>query len=356
MKTGICQCGNRLFFNNTVCLKCQASVGRCNKCECLTSFESQPNGGFACTHCKAIGSHCKNHIYKVCNSFVGSKDALCHWCGFTIVTPDLSKPGNAIRWIELERAKRRLLVELKSLGFPPFISDLCKTHPLSFQFLEDQTQPDGTLKKVFTGHDCGVIVVNILEADSVYREQMRVALGEPQRTLIGHMRHEIGHYIDWCYASRVALPEYHRLFGDPLSVNYDAAMQVHYASGPQPDWVQSHVSAYATMHPWEDFAETVNVYLDIMAIADTANAQGMTSINLSAAASADEIVRLVLEVAVNVSEFNLDFGLMPLLPEKFSPKVIEKLTYVHSLRSDAVIAQLPTRKNRLEPTLQKNSR
>jgi hypothetical protein len=335
MKAGTCQCGNRLFFNNTSCLKCHASVGRCNQCECLTSFATQPDGAFACTRCSAATFHCKNQTQRVCNSFVSKQETLCQWCEFTTITPDLTKPGNENRWVELERAKRQLLIELKSLGLPPFVGDVAKTHPLVFQFLEDETLPDGSVKKIYTGHDNGVIVVNTLEADSVYREQTRVALREPQRTLIGHVRHEIGHYIDWSFASQVALADYHRLFGDPLAFNYEAAMQAYYASGPPIDWMQSHVSAYATMHPWEDFAETVNVYLDVMAIAEISNSQGMTSIDVSPGAATSEIVASVLKVAVNISEFNLDFGLLPLLPEKFSPKVIEKLAYIHNLRSEA---------------------
>lgn len=340
MKTGVCKCGNRLFFNNTACLKCQASVGRCNQCECLTSFETQTHHRFACTNCDAITFPCNNCSHRVCNSYVCEQNSLCRWCAFTSVTPDLSKPGNDTRWVELERAKRRLLLELKSLGLPPFVADFGDSHPLVFQFLEDQTLSDGTLKKIYTGHECGVIIVNTKEADSIYREQTRVALNEPQRTLIGHMRHEIGHYFDWCYASRISLRQYHRLFGDPLAINYDAAMQAHYASGPPANWAQSHVSAYATMHPWEDFAETVNVYLDVMAIAETANSQGMTSIDVSPSMPADEIVRSVLEVAVNISEFNLDFGLMPLLPEKFSSKVVEKLTYIHRLRGEVLRGEI----------------
>lgn len=232
MQTGTCHCGNRLFFDNTTCLKCQASVGRCNQCEFLTSFETKSNGAFICTNCVTSAFHCKNQTLRVCNSFVDEEESLCQWCVFTTVTPDLTKPGNENRWRELERAKRRLLIELKSLGLPPFVGDLIKTHPLVFQFLEDETLPDGSVKKIYTGHDHGVIVVNTQEADSVYREQTRVACGEPQRTLIGHMRHEIGHYIDWSFASRVALPEYQRLFGDPLASNYDAAMQTHYTSEP----------------------------------------------------------------------------------------------------------------------------
>src|SRR3569623_1888140 len=33
-------------------------------------------------------------------------------------------------------------------------------------------------------------------------------------------------------------------------------MHRHYNEGPQPNWQENFVSAYATMHPWEDWAET----------------------------------------------------------------------------------------------------
>jgi len=340
MKSGRCQCGNRLFFGNSVCLKCCLSVGRCSVCEALTGFSAAPGGNFTCTRCQAVCGRCTNQAQQACNSFVSPNESLCAWCRFTQIAPDQSKPENIKRWVELERAKRRLLVELKALSLPPFIGNLASTHPLSFQFLEDEVFANGTVKKIYTGHEAGVIVVNIKEADSVYRERARVALGEPQRTLIGHLRHEIGHYIDWCYAGRVASEGYRNLFGDPLAFDYDDARRRYYTSGPPATWGSSYVSAYATMHPWEDFAETVNVYLDIMAIADTANTQGTASIDLSPSSPAEAIVQSVLDVAVNVSEFNLDIGLLPLLPEKFSAKVIEKMTFIHCLRSDAVIAQL----------------
>ncbi len=340
MKTGKCKCGNRLFFGNFSCLKCNRTVGRCIQCAALTGFDQRAGGQLICTACHSLAHPCANRDQLACNSFIADNAALCHWCRYTSVTPDLTNPQNLPRWIELERAKRRLLLELHVLGLPPFIGDLRQTHPLTFQFLEDAVLPDGSIQKVYTGHDQGVIVVNVLEADSVHRERTRIALGEPQRTLIGHMRHEAGHYIDWAYASRVAAQGYHQLFGDPDAVNYESAMQSHYQQGPPTKWAESYVSAYATMHPWEDFAETVNVYLDILAIGETANDQGLATIDLSPQVTADSIVKRVLEIAVMVSEFNFDFGLLPLLPERLRPKVIEKLAYIHGLRSDAMIANL----------------
>ncbi len=340
MKTGQCQCGNRLFFGNFSCLQCNRTVGRCDPCETLTGFDKQSDGSFVCAACRRACHPCDNREQLACNSLIGQKSSRCRWCQFTSVTPDLTQSNNVARWVELERAKRRLLIELHSLNLPPFLSELSQTHPLSFQFLEDVSLPGGSIQKVLTGHDCGVIVVNALEADSVHRESVRVSLGEPQRTLIGHMRHEAGHYIDWSFASRVAPQEYNQLFGDPGAVNYDLAMQNHYQHGAPPNWAESFVSAYATMHPWEDFAETVNVYLDIMAIGETANDQGLARIDLTAQVTAQSIVKEILRIATMVSEFNFDFGLLPLLPERLRPKVIDKLAYVHRLRSTAMVERL----------------
>ncbi len=176
---------------------------------------------------------------------------LCEWCCFTTLIPDLDVWPNLTRWITLESAKRRLLAELEQLGLPPYIGDIQTHYPLSFQFAVP-TEVDGSLQMVITGHAEGVITINGEEADSDRREATRVALDEPQRTLIGHMRHEIGHYIDWSYAWQVAQADYIELFGDPMAIDYEQAKQRHYAEGAPPDWPTRHVSAYASMHPWED--------------------------------------------------------------------------------------------------------
>ncbi len=340
MKTGKCQCGNRLFFSNYRCLACGSDVGRCDRCNALTSMSKVSEDHWSCDACDAAVQPCGNHAHAVCNVFVDLEKPLCQWCEFTTVTPDLQMPENIPLWIELERAKRRLLLELKQLEMPPYVADINESHPLSFQFLANKTLDDGTVEPVFTGHANGVITVNTQEADSVHREKTRVALREPQRTLIGHLRHEVGHYIDWAYASRVAAEAYQALFGDPAATDYEQAKNAYYAQGATADWAESYVSAYATMHPWEDFAETVNAYLDIMAIAATANDQGIAKFDISPNAAADKLVNGVLAIAIIVSEFNLDLGLSPLLPERLPPTVIAKLSFVHQLRNTKLKRQL----------------
>jgi hypothetical protein len=279
---------------------------------------------------------CNNQRHGVCGSYNAGRDTFCRWCEFTDIIPALSQPSIVNRWAKMEAAKRRLLHQLEDLCLPPYIADTATTHPLRFAFREDAVGKDGQKKPVTTGHQNGLITINLAEADSVHREQVRVQLGEPQRTIIGHMRHEVGHYIDWAWASRVAADEYHQLFGDPAKFDYSVAMKRHYEMGPPLNWADNHVSAYATMHPWEDFAETVNVYLDIMAIATTANDIGGQQFDLSVDADPTSLVRSVLQIVVEVSEYNFDLGLTPLLPERLPPAVIEKLCCIHRLRSDSL--------------------
>ncbi len=332
MKTGKCCCGNRIFFNNNECLACGVTLGRCMHCNQSCSFTVNA-GKLKCDCCHQPVFACVNQAFDVCHSYQAEPEQICRLCRFTTITPSHGNLESVGRWAIAERAKRRLLLELEDLHLPPFVDDLQTSHPLTFQFKENTTDKDGKSVKVITGHQHGVITINLAEANSVHRESMRVKLGEPQRTMIGHMRHEYGHYLDWSWASRFAAADYHRLFGDPDSIDYGDAMKRHYDQGPPTDWADHHVSAYATMHPWEDFAETVNVYLDIMAIATTANSIGGRGLELSPNSDAGELVHRVLDIVVEVSEYNFDLGLLPLLPERLSPSVIEKLTYVHSLRS-----------------------
>ncbi len=274
MKTSFCKCGNRLFFNNHSCLVCGRAVGDCHVCRHLTSFSQEALAVPPSSNAKAKNAvntlvtsdarwtcdqpaclrevvPCANRAKGACNSFVEVGDAeLCNWCQFTTCIPDLSEPDNQRRWAALEAAKRRLLAALQQLDLPPYIDHLTDQYPLAFEF-RAPVLVDGVLQTVSTGHAQGVITINAEEADSDRREAVRVALGEPQRTLVGHMRHEIGHYIDWSYAWQIARGEYIALFGDPHAVDYEQSKLRHYSTGAPTDWPLRHVSAYASMHPWK---------------------------------------------------------------------------------------------------------
>jgi hypothetical protein len=335
MKTSRCHCGGVIFFNNQRCITCGKTLGLCSSCRDEASFSEKDDGTLVCDRmgCQAEVLPCKNRDTGVCMSMVPvGNGELCEWCQFTEVVPDLSDPFHQAYWAELERAKRRLLLQLEELELPPFGDAETDLYPLRFRFMADGKDESDNAVPVYTGHAEGVITVNIREADSVYRESTRVLLREPQRTVIGHFRHEIGHYIDWALVQRRYAEPYRQLFGD-FNLDYEAAKQRHYDEGPPANWHESHVSAYASMHPCEDFAETVNAYLDMMAIAVTANDQKVMNIDIGPKASIQSIVQRTLQIAIMVSEFNLDLGLAPLLPETFSPLVLRKLEFVHQLRS-----------------------
>ena len=196
--------------------------------------------------------------------------------------PDLSLSVNQMRWRRLEEAKRRLFYSLLRWRLPiPTVAD-DPERGLRFEFLADQ---GGDAPKVMTGHDGGLITISIAEADDVERERRRTAMGEPYRTIIGHFRHEIGHYYwDLLVRDGRRLDECRALFGDDRQ-DYSEALERHHQFGPPQDWRDGYVSAYATMHPWEDFAETWAHCMHIVDTLETAASFGLSVRPKVAAAS-----------------------------------------------------------------------
>ncbi len=334
MKRGSCSCGAAIFFGNSQCLTCGNPVGQCTQCHRLGSFSVHDDETHVCDQCHTKVTPCIHRANGLCNSFNAPDEPLCALCQFTRTVPDCSEPNDTQYWGELERAKRRLLIQLQQLkGLPPYVSVDDHVPPLVFDFKKDLVTNGQVVERVYTGHAQGVITINLREADSVYREKTRIELGEPQRTLIGHFRHEYGHYLDLCIVDQQLRRRYHELFGDPDAVSYEDAKQAHYQQGPAANWSERYVSAYASMHPWEDFAESVNVYLDLTALAETANDQHRASIDYSTSVQVKQFVPKVLKMAVAASEFNLDMGLPVLLPEIMPEPVLAKLEYIHHLRS-----------------------
>ena len=223
----------------------------------LVAFEPEENGRW-----RRIGAStetryrkCQNYeLENVCNWMVAADDPnpYCESCRLTQVIPALRKPENVQRWFRLEQAKRRLIYSLYGLRLPLKSREEDPEHGLAFQFLEDVT-PD---QRVLTGHDHGIITLNVAEADDAKREEMRTALHEPYRTLLGHFRHEIGHYYwDVLIDNTPRIEQFRALFGDERQ-SYADAIDRHYRNGPPADWPNQYISAYASMHPWEDWAES----------------------------------------------------------------------------------------------------
>jgi hypothetical protein len=316
----------------------------------MHAMELDGKGGYVCTNpqCQAHLVKCFNYsAHNVCNRMVESPQdyarnfqQLCNYCQYTETIPDLSVEGNAQKWYDLEVAKRRLLYLLDELGLPYGTKAQHFELPLSFDFKEDvEASPVlgwiGLEKgeKVFTGHADGKITINLSEADPVERERLRVAFGETQRTLIGHFRHEVGHYYWQLLVQGKDEEAYKAVFGDHEHPTYSEAMDQYYKNGPKANWQNSYISAYATMHSWEDFAETWGTYLDMMAVLDTADNHDLLEL------PSDDLVDTQLEdmlaryadLSLKVNEVNRSLGLPDILPETFPEPVIGKLTYIHRL-------------------------
>jgi hypothetical protein len=202
----------------------------------------------------------------------GNPRRFCISCRLNRTIPDLSIAENGVLWGRLEGAKRRLVSSLLALGLPVESRvDQNPEHGLAFDFLRSpQNGP-----RVLTGHSNGIITVNIEEADHAERERIREEMQEQYRTLLGHLRHETGHYYwDRLIAGSRWMDDFHELFGDEQQ-DYAAALQRNYEQGPTPGWDQRHVSAYASTHPWEDWAETWAHYLHMVDTLDTALSFGL---------------------------------------------------------------------------------
>ena len=242
------------------------------------------------------GSHrryCDNYQYGVCNWLVpaGSDERLCLADRHNLMVPDLSNPDNQALWAKMEAAKHRLFYTLLRLNLPLYTRD---EHPegLGFKFLADDP---ATGEKVMTGHDEGIITVALAEADDAERESRRTAMGEPYRTLLGHFRHEVGHwYWDILVRDGNLLDECRAVFGDDRE-DYGQALQNHYNNGPKPNWQEDYVSSYAGSHAWEDFAETWAHYLHII---DTLEVGGSYGIAIQPRLDRDGILTTDLNVKV----------------------------------------------------------
>lgn len=344
-----CTCGNRLFIENSQCVACGAELGWCPACRTLTTLVPSADGAWSCGNetCRAPLLKCRNYaIENVCNRCVqvlneiasgeATADALCDYCQLTEVIPDLSIDGNRQRWYELESAKRRLLLLLELLALPYGGAASGVALPLSFDFKADAIPADGVWRlmsdeRVYTGHQDGKITINVREADHVEREKLRVDLNEAHRTLCGHFRHEIGHYYWQLLVEGQREAEFKAVFGDHEQPPYDEALNLYYQNGPRPDWQASYVSAYATMHPWEDFAETFALYLDMAAVLDTAIHAGIVA-NIDVRQSPlNEIIVEYQKLGVAANELNRSMGLTDLVPEVLSEGVRAKLAFIHDL-------------------------
>lgn len=277
-----CACEAPVFFRNSQCLSCEAPLGYLPQAGDLRTLRA----GEAAGHWRPVGDdvtgdfrRCANFDSPAgCNWMVPVEDpeGLCLACRLNRTIPNLDDETGPGFWREIEVAKRRLVSQLLALGLPVASKEADPERGLAFDLL--RSPPDGPA--VMTGHANGLITINVEEADDAIRERIRAQMHEPYRTLLGHFRHEIGHYYwDRLVRDTGWLAPFRELFGDERT-DYAAAIQANYASGPPADWQDHHISAYASAHPWEDWAETWAHLLHILDSLDTAVAHGLDAEDL----------------------------------------------------------------------------
>jgi hypothetical protein len=314
-----------VFFENTRCEGCDAALGFVPGELAMASFEVGEDGEWQRLGADAPPQWpCANYAQgQGCNWMLPaqSEETLCLCCRSTQVLPDLDEPHNRARWAALEQAKRRLFYGLLSLGLP--------VEGLGFRFLADTPE-----ERAMTGHHQGVITVNVAEADDAEREQMRARMHEPYRTLLGHFRHESGHfYWDRLIATSPWIEEFRTLFGDERD-DYAQALQQHYTA-PLADWPQRFISAYASSHPWEDWAECFAHYLHVQDGLETAAAWGLKLGDLephpldAQAPFAPALIEEWLPISQFVNAMDRSLGTADSYPFVVPPPVVEKLEFIH---------------------------
>ncbi|MBO1076245.1 zinc-binding metallopeptidase family protein [Roseomonas marmotae] len=350
-----CQvCGNVLHFENTRCVKCDTTLGYLPEQNTLSALD--PVGGEeALWSARAAAGRgyrfCDNARQQACNWLVPgeSEHRFCLACRHNRTIPDISDPVNKEHWQKIEIAKRRAIYSFIRLRLPMPTRAEDPEKGLAFDFLADM--PQGP--QVMTGHDNGLITLALAEADDAERARRRTAMGEPYRALLGHFRHESGHYFwDRLVRDGGRLEECRAAFGDDRQ-DYGEALKRHYQHGTPADWQENFVSTYATAHPWEDFAETWAHYLHIVDTLEMARALGIGIAprldregDLSAGVDFDPYritdIHAVMEawvpLTVAVNSLNRSMGIPDLYPFVLSAAVVAKLGFIQSLVHDKLPA------------------
>lgn len=321
-------CDRRLYFENSLCLTCSTPVAYDpHEAEFVVAG---PKGAPVCTN----AGECD------CNWVAEPGQPFCLACSLNRMIPDLTVDGNRLRWVKLETAKKRTLYTLLALGLPV----APKHQPddedgIAFDFLGDPIGAGPGGERILTGHDNGLITLNVAEADSPEREAMRVAMGERYRTLLGHFRHELGHYY-WDHLIRDdpdGLKQFRDLFGDERA-DYAQALQNHYNHGAPSGWPNEHISAYAASHPWEDWAECWAHYLHIVDTLEMAEAFKVPLERLDVPAPHDEdetefdgVLHRWIVLSEVANSINRCMGLGDLYPFVISQPVSRKLAFIDAV-------------------------
>lgn len=356
MKIFQCQhCSNPVYFENTYCESCGHSLGYDVQNFQLAVVVSNGYSWDLYFNNGRQYQYCQNYQHGVCNWLVpvDSGKQFCDACRLNKTIPNLETPKLQRAWQRLEMAKHRLVYALHRLNLPTRSKMDDPYSGLAFDFLSDKHVHDGGEKGVRTGHFQGLVTINVAEADSVQRESIRKQMGEPYRTLIGHFRHEIGHYY-WeklVLSNGYMLDQFRQLFGDERN-DYGSALQNYYQYGAPLNWKQHYISEYASSHPWEDWAETWAHYLHLVDTLETAYAFGLSLApnlynvpEMSMMANFDpytepvfdRIIKACIPLTFALNSMNRSMGHQDFYPFVVVPAVEDKLRFIHQLLRNRLV-------------------
>jgi len=340
-------CGQPVYFENTFCVQCNASLGF--DPQQMEMLALQP----AADNYDALEAYFTADKYKYC---INKQENVCNWllpydssanyciaCNLNNTIPNLSQPDHWTKWSRIEVAKHRLVYSLLRFQLPVTSKFQDASNGLAFDFMAEDNTEEG--KRLLTGHDNGLITLNIEEADDAIRVMAQKQMDEVYRTLLGHFRHEIGHYYwDRLIRDSNRLQLYRNLFGDETA-DYEEALKQHYGKQPSDTWRINFISAYASAHPWEDWAETWAHYLHIVDTLETAYSFGVTlnpaiadvnndisaSINIDpyTTQSFTDIIQRWIPLSFMMNSLNRAMGMKDSYPFVINEHVKEKLNFIH---------------------------
>ncbi len=342
-------CEQPVFFENARCFNCDNPLGYLPELAIMSAFKDKEGDSW-----RSLGPPTRDQDFKPCSNreqaaacnwmiAAAEDDTLCLSCRLNQTIPDLGFSINQERWRRLETAKRRLIYGLLALKLPIAGKDKDEEGGLAFAFLSDPEAGEEDTGRVLTGHFKGLITINAAEADAVVREKVRRYMRERYRTVLGHFRHEIGHYYwDHLVKPSTWLEPFRALFGDERE-DYQAALQRYHDQGTVADWQTRFISAYASAHAWEDWAETWAHYMHMADTVETARAFGFKAVFEApipaSQASRDspdpvacafaELLRCWLPLTVAINGINRSMGVEDPYPFVLSTPVVDKLLFVH---------------------------
>lgn len=325
MKAFRCRvCDNSLHFDNSLCVSCGTALGYSRSERQIVPVDEH---GQYVDATGLVWHVCKNLGLSGCTWLSRVPGGQCSVCDLTRTRPSDDDPVGLEQYPLAEQAKRHLVAELDTLGFPLRSKEEDPENGLAFDLLSSVDE------NVVIGHANGIITIDLAESDDAHREKVRANLAEPYRTMLGHFRHEFGHYAEWqLVRGDELMTRCRELFGDE-SKDYQAEIDRHYAEGPPADWADSYISTYATMHPFEDFAETWAHFLHIADTIETARDYGLLTVGGIADFSQfrDVVTGVWIPLSIALNQMNRSMGKDDVYPFVIPPPVLDKLDFVASL-------------------------